>query len=314
MKIHRIGFILPLLLLSGCAGHHSDVVNRQYVHKYGFQVAGEDWASRGQDGQVITTLETGEKVTENYAGGKLHGETTTTFPHSSVVAMSQLYDNGELLKTATYGLNGWPIWEERYQQNGTTEHVNWYATGAPQSVEVIQDDKILTGEYYTLQNQLESRVEQGEGVRIIREAYGTHVKNLRISNGQETAEHIYHPNGILASETPFKNGVVEGVRLTYLPSGEPNTSETWIQGKQHGLTVVYLNGQVWREVPYVNGVKEGVESVYRDGSQLVEEISWMGDLQHGPHKRYIDGMMKTEWYYKGELMPKSAHDQLIKQS
>jgi len=115
----------------------------------------------------------------------------------------------------------------------------------------------------------------------------------------------------LESETPYVNGVIEGVRQTFYPSGEPKSSECWVAGKQHGLTVEYKNGTVWREIPYVTGHKEGVEKVYRSGNELVEEITWFEGKKHGPHRRYIDEIVKTEWFYRGGLMPKGKRDQMM---
>lgn len=306
-------FPVMALALASCAGPapSRDVVSQRYVHKYGLEVAMDDWQSRGQDGQVITTLKNGVKVTKNFNHGKLDGDATFTFPHSDTIERVETYTAGNLVKERVNGENGWPQEEVRYQGGDRIEKTLWFDTGAPRSVEVFEGDLLLSGEYYTTSNQLESRVTNGDGLRIVRDLYGVHEKNERIENGTVTAVLTYHPNGVLASETPYINGLIDGVRQTYNPSGEPQSTESWTAGRQQGLSVVYKNGQVWKEIPYVDGVKNGVEKTYRGGHEIVEETTWFNDKKHGPSRSYVEGLVSTKWYYMDQVMPKSKHDQLM---
>ncbi len=298
--------------LTSCGSpSQGDVVKQKYVHKYGLEVPSEDWESRGKDGTVITTLANGVNVTNLYVRGSLHGESTYSFPHSDTIERIDHYDNGKLVKQTFNNENGWPREEIRFCANNQYEKTTWYESSSPQSVETYRGDRLITGQYYTAQHQLESRVDDGEGMRIVRDFYGTHLRNEQISAGVPALVLTYHPNQVLESETPYVNGKVEGVRQTFHPSGEPNTTESWIAGKQHGLTVEYKNGLVWKEIPYVDGHREGVEKVYRNGCDLVEEVTWFEGKKHGPHRRYIDEIVKTEWYYRDGLMPKGKKEQFM---
>ncbi len=313
-KLKILTAALIAVSVTSCAKSGKDkVVKQRYVHKYGVEVASDDWSSRGEDGQVITTLADGVKVTKQYARGRLHGETNYTFPHSDTIQRIEVYDNGRLAKTTYNSENGWPSEEIRIISPTQTELTKWFESSSPQSVETYEGDCLVIGEYYTPENQLESRVDNGDGLRIVRDFYGTHLYNEKISNGFPVMQLTYHPNGVLKSETPLVRGTIEGTRQTYCPSGEPQTSESWIGGKQHGLTVIYKNGTVWREIPYVEGRKEGVEKIYRDGNRVAEEITWFEGKKHGPHRRYIEDVVKTEWFYKDGLMPRPAKDQYISQ-
>lgn len=307
-KVAILGLSLVLFASCGGPGGRRDVVSQKYVHKYGLEVPSSDWASRGQDGKVISTLNTGVLLTENYEKGKRQGTTTYTYPHSEIVQKTEFYDNDRLIRVVFNTDAGWPESEERYLGDGATEVTTWYESAAPRAVELYRDGALVTGEYYTSNNQMESRVVQGEGLKIIRDFYGTHYRNEQISGGMVVMKLDYHPNGVLKSETPFAMGVPHGTRQTYQPSGEVATTESWLSGKQHGLSVEYKNGTIWKETPYVHGSREGVEKIYKNGSQVVEEITWFEGKKHGPHRRYLDTIVKTEWYYKDGLMPKTKQD------
>jgi len=312
MKYHAmICAGLVILGVTSCSPNRGDVVKQKYVHKYGLEVGSDDWASRGEDGTVISTLANGVTVSNSYVHGALDGATTHSYPYSDIIQQVDLYEKGRLVKQTYNNENGWPKEEVRYLAGSQKEKTTWYENSSPQSVELFDGEILKTGQYYTSANQLESRVDRGEGMRIVRDFYGTHLRNEQIAQGEVVLVMTYHPNQVMESETPFANGVIEGVRQTFYPSGEPKASESWIAGRQHGLAVEYKNGIVWREIPFVTGHKEGVEKVYRNGSMLVEEITWFEGKKHGPHRRYIDEIVKTEWYYRDGLMPKGKRDQLM---
>lgn len=301
------------LLFTSCAGpgRSRDVVAERYVHKYGHEVAMEDWAKRGEDGKVITTLKSGVKVTKNFNRGSLEGETTYTFPHSDIVERIETYKNGELVSEVIHHESGWPREGIRYLSNGQFEQTLWYESGAPQSVELYEESRLLRGEYYGMNHQVESRVTNGSGLRILRDPYGAHLFNEKIEDGQVVTKITFHPNGVLESETPLKDGLVDGVRHTYHPSGEPNSTEIWTLGKQEGTTVIYKNGHLHREVPYLAGEKSGIERVYKSDGELAEEVSWMSGKKHGPHRTYVEGQVSTKWFYQDQVMPKHRADKML---
>src|SRR3990167_10931180 len=100
MKPSYLAPALALLLCTSCSrtDFPDGIVSQTFVHKYGFDVSSSEWTERQEDGQVITTLANGVKVTQNYSEGNLNGPTTHTFPRSSQVEKLQLYDQGTLLK------------------------------------------------------------------------------------------------------------------------------------------------------------------------------------------------------------------------
>ncbi len=64
------------VILTSCALKDTEremyrVVDEKYVHKYGLNVPQNDWQSRGENGQVISTLDNGVIVTKMYHSGIL---------------------------------------------------------------------------------------------------------------------------------------------------------------------------------------------------------------------------------------------------
>lgn len=314
MRYIAIGFIAATCFVTTACNRTPrnvgcDVVEETYVHKYGVPVPQQDWQARGEHGQVISTLKDGVIVTKQFNGGILDGDTTYTFPHSNLIEKIQTYSKGTLTKETLYYHSGVPMQETLIQANGSKNVKIWYENGSPKNIEDYDTAGLLTqGQYYDGRNQLEARIDNGEGIRHMRDAYGQLLSKDTIQGGVLTTGTTYHPNGSPKEITPYVKGVVEGERRTYLPAGEPNTVEQWVGGKQHGATVQYQNGEKVSEATYVNGSKTGLERHYRDGSEVIGEISWKSDQKHGPSTSYAGENPQTEWFLQGKPVSKAKFD------
>jgi antitoxin component YwqK of YwqJK toxin-antitoxin module len=151
-------------------------------------------------------------------------------------------------------------------------------------------------------------IENGQGVRLVRDDYGQLVSTDTVENGQMVLRQTYHPNGSPKETIPYRNDLVDGVRRTYQPAGEPDTVEQWRAGQQEGMTMIYKHGEKFAEVPYANGSKHGVECRYRDGSSKVQEIGWNAGQMHGPSTTYVGETARTEWYYKGKSVSRADYE------
>ena len=192
--------------------------------------------------------------------------------------------------------------------------VAWYEGGSPQAYEEHINGSLVNGEYYNVNHQVESRVDQSNGYRTYRDGLGQLEAIDTIENGQVIQNTAYHPDGTPAAVTPYVKGVIEGERKTYKPTGEPATVEQWSGNLQHGKTTVYEQGEKQAEVPYVNGVKHGVEKRYRADEVIAQEINWVEGQQDGPSHTYLGSSKKTDWYFKGKSVPnKATYDVLSNQ-
>ncbi len=290
--------------------YDDNVVVETYVHKYGVEVPATEWSSRGESGKVISTLATGVKVSKTYVDGVLDGETTYTFPHSETIQKQEYYENGKLVKETQHNILGAPEKEIHYFSSTHKGITTWYDNGSPLSEEEYEGTKLLNGDYFSRNHQLESRVEDGSGTRTQRDSSGLLISTDTIRDGQAVLITTYYPTGAPKSKTPYQNGLVDGQIQTFSLSGEPNTIETWVAGKQNGITTIYQNGEKYSEIPYVNGIKQGTEKHYRDGSQVVEENTWNNNQRHGPARTYIENTVKTDWYYKDKPVSQASFEQM----
>lgn len=307
---------LVAVTLLGCSKKHEcerGVVQSSYVHKYGLTMSQDDWEARGGDGQVVTILHDGVTVTKNCQDGVLDGDTTYTFPHSQTFSRVETYRQGALAKQVDNFASGLPMREEEMTASGSNIVTSWYETGKPQAVEEYSAGRLVMGKYYDASGNNDAEVMNGEGTRKRRDGYGQLLSSDTIQNGEKVMRITYHPNGAPKEQTPYKNGLVNGSKKTFLPGGEPNTIESWVQGEQQGITLVYRNGEKYAEVPYQHGVKMGVERRYKDGSVLQEEITWFADQRQGPTNVYVNDVVQTHWYYQGKMVSKVAYEQLSHQ-
>lgn len=318
MKLPR--FLCFLILLGSAASCQSsrdccDEVVCETVHRYGVPLEPEDWSERGQYGRVISMRKDGVAVTRNYEAGVLHGECTYTFPHRDVIQTKEIYDQGNLSQELVHYPNGFPQQQLAYDSPNCQSVTVWYESGAPHCREQIENGHLMHGEYYSIDQQVESRIAQGNGLRTLRDGQGQLQSVDTIQNGQMLLRTTYHPNGVPATVTPYVNGVIEGERRTYSSGGEPATIETWGGNVQHGVTHVFEQGEKRIEVPYVNGRRHGIERRYRDDGQAVaQEFTWVQGQKHGPVYSYVGNTTQTDWYYRNRLVPnKSTFDMLSNQ-
>ena len=118
--------------------------------------------------------------------------------------------------------------------------------------------------------------------------------------GQLYLRTTYFPNGSPREVIPYKLGIVEGLKRSFNPAGDPSSIETWVDGEQTGQTTFFQHGHKSSEVTYVANQKCGKETRYRDGETKVQEISWDQGVLHGATTTYLGDVIKVDWYYQGK--------------
>jgi len=311
MKLSR-SFLYFFLLgtVTSCQSNRNccDEVVCETVHRYGVALDPNDWSDRGQDGQVVSMRKDGVVVNRCYDSGILHGECTYTFPHRDVIQRKEVYDQGMLRQEYFHYSSGVPQMQTDFNGSDQKAVTVWYENGAPHCKEMHDNqNNLLNGEYFNIEQQVESRVESGNGFRIRRDGQGQLESVDTIQNGQMVLRTAYHSNGMPASVTPYANGVVEGERRTYLSGGEPSTIEAWQNNQQHGTTQIFEHGEKRAEMPFVNGRQHGVERRFRDdGATVAQEITWSRGQKHGPANSYMGSTTATDWYFSNRPVPNKA--------
>lgn len=290
------------VVFTSCQNSNSadQVVSQKYVHKYGFETSAEDWESREKEGQVVAILKNGVKVTRSFAAGKLHGPTTYTFPHSSIVEKLLVYDNGMLLKESLNDPTGMPIREEVYEFDNRTIITLWDQKGVPLSVEEYDDEILMEGKYFTSDHELEARVVDGFGERIKRDRAGLLISRDEIQNGAIASRTTFHPNGNVHTVSHYHDYQLHGEQQKFTASGRPLMELTWNHGVLDGHKKIYRNGSKIAEIPYIKGQKHGVELHFDDLGNLTAEIEWRNDKKHGPTKIHSEEETTTDWFFEGK--------------
>ncbi len=295
-------FLIGSALFTSCQSSNSidQVVSQTFVHKYGFETSEEEWEARDQDGQVVTMLKNGVKVTRTYENGKLHGPTTSTFPHSSIVEKLLVYDGGTLLKECVNDPAGVPLREEAYEFDNRKIVTMWDDKGVPLSVEEYDDEILMEGKYFTQEHELEAIVEGGYGERIKRDRTGLLISREKIENGIIATRSTYHPNGQIHTISHYHDYQLHGPQMKFTASGRPLMELNWNHGILDGQKIVYRNGSRVAVIPYINGQKHGTELHYDDLGNLTAEIEWRNDKKHGLTKLHSEEATDTEWFFKGQ--------------
>lgn len=313
---NRIFALLPLLGLALCGcnknSQEDEVVSQHYVHKYGYAISQEDWESKTCPGQEITTLRNGVTVTTTYENGIQHGPTTYTYPHSQTVERYCLYNLGNKVKEITYDPAGIPVREWVQLSQTRSSLTLWYKEGSPMSVEEFVGDELLDGQYFTMRNEMESRVERGAGLRSMRTCDGTLVAKETIEEGYAIKKETFYPNGSPESIAYYLRGALHGEKRTYAPTGEPLAVEEWVNNQLHGKSTYFEHGNRYLEVSYLYGQKNGIERHFVDGEIIAQEVPWENGLKHGEAVLYSKDKTDHEWYYEGQHVSRRKFDELNK--
>lgn len=301
------------LILAGCGNdpNGNQVISKRYIHKYGYAVSKSEWEANRYPGQVITTLRNGVTITSTYENGVLHGPCTHTHPHSQTVQYFFLYNFGELKKEVVYDSLGMPV-REKVQLSPHRHCITmWYGDGSPMSIEDYADEELLDGKYLTLNNEVESRVERGTGLRTKRDQHGVLLSRDHFESGYLTKVETFYASGAPESVTSYKMNKKHGERMVMAQNGDMLAAEEWVEDQLYGKASYFANGKKQTDVYFINGARNGIETHYIDGEQIEQEIHWIHDRRHGPTKFYVsDNVAKTEWYYDGKMVSKKRFDEL----
>jgi antitoxin component YwqK of YwqJK toxin-antitoxin module len=298
------------LLCTSCVSQTGEILSQSYVHKYGFNVSSDEWNEREQDGQVITLLKSGVKITESYENGVLQGPTTYTYPHSPIIEKTVVYDQGNLIRETQNDATGMPLKEEAFEFENRKAITVWDEKGSPLSIEEYAGDLLVEGKYFTPDHELEGRVENGYGERVKRDRSGLLLSREEIADGAMIARTTYHSNGHIQSISHYDNYQLHGEQQKFSVSGRPLMNLEWKHGLLDGTKVVYRNGLKAVETPYVDGKKHGLERHFDDLGYLTAAIPYLSDKKHGKSTLYTEESTETEWYYNGELVSNEKFENL----
>ncbi len=314
MKKFSLTPILALIVFSSCqkTTDTAAVVSEQYLHKYGYAVSKEEWKENFYPGQVISQLNNGVVITTSYEAGVKHGPTTFTYPDSTTLEKTLVYDRDIPVKETHYDLTGNPIWQKVTLSPTRSELTYWYREGNPRAVEEYAGDEILEARYFTPTGEIEAKVEKGFGKSVERDASGILISRKEILTGFPSCAEFFYPAGTLKESAQYKLGILAGERKTFTPSGEPLSVEEFVDGQLHGKTTHYRNGVRHIEISYLFGQKNGFETHYVDGELVAHQICWENNIKHGPETFYMASGPLTHYYYQGDELSRSRYEEMVR--
>lgn len=93
---------------------------------------------------------------------------------------------------------------------------------------------------------------------------------------------IYEEWGDLQMEIPFSNGKINGIKKEYFGYGKRKIVKVetpYIDGKINGIKKEYYYDKkkelIMSETSYINDVKDGIEKTYAPGGSLISETNWV---------------------------------------
>jgi len=91
----------------------------------------------------------------------------------------------------------------------------------------------------------------------------------------------YHPNGQLASTSPFLYGKLHGTRKVFDHSGALSAEFEYLFGDLYGQAVWYKNGKKDFESVFENGQYQGIATSYFENGNKSRVLSFHNDLRNG---------------------------------
>ena len=302
------------VFFAGCAKNNhnqsGEVVQKRFIHKYGYDLSPKEWATMNVPGNVVTTLRNGVIVTSSYEDGHLHGKTTHTHPHSQILASEEMYEKGTLIKKTSFNTRGIPEREEIFLSPSRVKITSWYRSGSPMQVEEFHHTQLVSGEYFDVHNKIIHKVVDGKGVKIIRDVHENVLCQSDIEGGYATRKSTFFPSGMPRMVISLSGNMLHGEKKAFSASGEPIVMENYSNNQLHGPCTYFQNGFKYLEVEYDKGLKHGTEKHFIDGSKLIELTHWQEGQKHGPSTVYFDDMSETKWFFNNQLVSKDKYREM----
>ncbi len=179
-----------------------------------------------------------ESKRPRYEGTFIHGVENGTFKYfddtkaGTVIATREFSNNGQAAYTIFYNQKGKKVSEGKLVNKLREGEWKYYH---------LNSDVVMTREFY---------------------------KNDKL----EGTRSVYFPNGKIAEETVYKNGVKHGPYKKYTATGVVLEEVTYANGEIDGIAIYRdSDGSLASKGPYVNGLKKGVWEFYQGGKLIKKE-------------------------------------------
>ncbi|OBV29939.1 hypothetical protein BKN38_09985 [Helicobacter sp. CLO-3] len=179
----------------------------------------------------------------------------------------------------------------------------------------IKFDDLISAQSLRDNNQLITlkRADNGDFVTIeVFDAEGNLRATLSFKNNLLEGISKAYKNGQVVREVPYKQGLIDGVMITYSDSGasDPRRVETaYKAGKKHGASKIYQNENLISLREYQNGVLHGIAETHLDPSTSASESGasmtrthYRNGSKEGKSSGYANGKLVFEQTYQNDFL------------
>jgi antitoxin component YwqK of YwqJK toxin-antitoxin module/Tfp pilus assembly protein PilF len=246
---------------------------------------------------------------ETYVRGDVEGAFRSYF-HSGILASEGQYSHGE--KTGTwkdYFVSGKLKSTEPYTNgklNGT--EADYFENGQVETTTVyVEDEKTGPFSRYDPEGTLVYEIMNKDNVPVSYTWLDKSGKKLPPVPIVAQAGKIktFFPNGNVAAEMEYKDGLLTGPVRLYYPNGKLRKSYSLLNGNLNGPYILYYNsGQVKAEYGYYNDNMHGDYKEYNEKGVVTEAGKYYDGSPHGITQKYDDrgNLKETAVYYFGTLL------------
>lgn len=136
-----------------------------------------------------------------------------------------------------------------------------------------------------------------------------HYKSGKLDGPQRS----YFPNGKIRKSSYYRDGLIDGLQITYNERGQKESEIQFKAGKKTGTWTYYFDsGKSARTENWRDGKKNGVFVSYNENGQVLSTEKYNTDLPVGLHQTfYPDGKLNYSCSYsnKGEKLEEFVIDQ-----
>ncbi len=243
----------------------------------------------------------------NYCKGSLEGDSFQYYPDGSIKVQSP-YLRGQLQGTEKMFFPDGELMAAAEWKNGALdgEAKRYWSAGKIASEELLEDNRVVEGNYYDKSGKLLASIKEGRGHKALFD--GEHLSEVQqFEEGIPSGEvRMFNKKGHLIKLYDIRNGVKHGQEMVFYPPkmgtpfNDPSKLQaqlliSWNDGKVHGITKTwYLDGTLESQREMSNNRRNGIGSAwYRDGSLMLME------------EYYNDKLQRGEYYRKGNYKPES---------
>ena len=234
--------------------------------------------------------------TSYYYGGKKseegmysHGNRTGTWKYyneDGIIDMTSQYRDDELNGERTY-----------YFENGVKNYVAEYKDGESDG----------TDKRFELDGSVAYQVTFRDGKAVAYTYFGKDgrlVSPISLLPGDRTVKALF-PNGKVARECQYSDGVKTGLDLVYFNNGQLRFSDSTSYGISTGVEKeFYPDGKPRSLYHYLNDNYNGICTDYNENGLAKKEAAYDNGVLQGPTKYYNKNGKPTKiyWYYYGKLI------------